>query len=208
MAQMQNDRAQLKATYLSMLRMVSSINFPIYIMIALFSKELIGLLYGPQWEQASYYLEILAIWGLIRSIGNPVGSLVIAVGRARLAFWWNIALLVVTPLVFLVSTKFAGLDGLVWSLLVLHVLIFVAMWRLMVYPLCGARFREYLGELYPPLLIAVISGTAAWFAARVLEYPLLRLATGSVVFSFCYLLLSHQFNRSWLYAMRNLLTSR
>lgn len=208
MANMQHDRAQLKTIYLSMLRMVSSINFPLYSMIALFAGEIISLLYGPQWGKATYYLEILAVWGLVRSIGNPVGSLVVAVGRAKLAFWWNSALLVVTPLVLLIGATFGGLGGLAWSLLLLHLLIFVAIWKLMVFPLCGATFIEYLHELSPPLLISVISGATAWLAVQPIESSIVRLAIGGILFALGYILLSYKYNRPWFSAMRKLLISR
>jgi O-antigen/teichoic acid export membrane protein len=208
MAHMQHDRPQLKATYLSMLRMVSSVNFPLYLMIALFAGEIIALLYGPQWGKATYYLEILAVWGLIRSIGNPVGNLVVAVGRAKLAFWWNSALLVVTPLILLIGTIFCELNGLVWSLLLLHLLIFVAMWKLMVFPLCGATFSEYLHELSPPLLISVASVAPAWLVVQLIENPLPRLTMGGILFILGYILLSYKYNRPWYNAMRKLLISR
>ncbi len=93
MARVQQDTVQLKFIYLQTLRMTASVNFPLYLALALFAEEIVALLFGKQWQASAEYLQIFAVLGLIRSTGNPAGSLLYAVGRANLAFWWNMALL-------------------------------------------------------------------------------------------------------------------
>ena len=207
MACVQHDRVQLRSLFLSMLRMVYSINFPLYIMLVLFSKDFVVLLYGPRWEEAAQYLELLAVWGLIRSAGNPIGSLIVAVGRVRRAFWWNVALLVLTPLFLLVGSQINGLRGMVWAMVTLQVLIIVPMWWWLVYPICDASFKEYIRQPMLPLVISMISGSTAILAAHPFEHALLHLGVGILVFIPIYLALSYQFNRSWFTAMRVLLSS-
>ena len=89
MAKSQNDLILLKSIYLKTILMTASINFPIYFGLFVFSPEVVAIVFGEQWTASAPLLRILSFWGLLRSIGNPVGSLIFAVGRADLAFKWN-----------------------------------------------------------------------------------------------------------------------
>lgn len=208
MSRVKHDRDQLKSIYLQTLRLTASVNFPMYVVLGLFANEIVGLLYGPRWQPAAQYLRVLAAWGLVRSVGNPVGSLLYAVGRVRLAFVWNLTLLVVTPPVLWAAASAGGLTGLAWALLGLNLMIVVPMWRLLVNPACGVRFGDYLGALVAPLLIAVASGLTAWIATRGVQGVILRLSVGVGVGGIAYLGLSYFYNRAWTDAMLHLFDTR
>lgn len=208
MSLVKHDREKLKSIYMQTLRMTASVNFPIYVAIGLFSNEIVGLLYGPQWQEAGLYLRVLAAWGLIRSTGNPVGSLLYAVGEAKRAFWWNIGLLLLLPPLYWVSVYGYGLIGLAAVLTVTHFLIVFPAWKILVQPCCGAKFDEYLQQLVVPLWIALVAGALAWFAAHNLPHGTLRLALGCAVGGLSYLALSWAFNKSWTSAMLELIDTR
>lgn len=208
MARLQQDRAALRSIYLQTLRMGASVNFPMYVALALFAEDVVGVLYGPRWHEAADYLRILAVWGLIRSSGNPVGSLIYAVGRPRLAFFWSATLLFVLPPMLWLGAHIAGLQGLAYTLLWIQVLIFVPLWRVSVYPLCGARLGEYVSQLAIPLAIALASAALAYAATSRLEHGIQRLAVGLTAGSLGYLSLSWFFNRQWVAAMVQLLKLR
>jgi O-antigen/teichoic acid export membrane protein len=208
MSRVKDDRDQLKSIYLQTLRLTASVNFPMYVALGLFANEIVGLLYGPRWHPAAQYLRVLAAWGLVRSVGNPVGSLLYAVGRARLAFWWNVALLVVSPPILWAAASVAGLMGLAWGLLGLNLMIVVPMWRLLLNPACGVRFDEYLSAITAPLLIAGASGFAAWIATVGIHGSIARLAIGGGVGGIVYVGLSYLYNRAWTDAMVHLFDTR
>lgn len=208
MSRVKDDRDQLKSIYLQTLRLTASVNFPMYVALGLFANEIVGLLYGPRWHPAAQYLRVLAAWGLVRSVGNPVGSLLYAVGRARLAFWWNVALLVVSPPILWAAASAAGLMGLAWGLLGLNLMIVVPMWRLLLNPACGVRFDEYLSAITAPLLIAGASGFAAWIATVGIHGSIARLAIGGGVGGIVYVGLSYLYNRAWTDAMVHLFDTR
>lgn len=198
MAQIQHDPAALKSAYLQILRVTASFNFPIYVALAVFAPEIVAILFGPQWESAAPYLRVFAFWGLVRSAGNPVGSLLHAVGRVRLAMSWNLTWLILLPPVFWLSAKSYGVEGLAWSMLVTQVLLFLPAWRFLVYPFCRARFGEYMGHLAPPLAAAAIAGGFALVGAAWADTALLRLLLGIATGSVLYLGLSFWLNRWWL----------
>ena len=99
MTQLRHDQAALRAVYLTTLRLTTSFNFPMYAVLALFAEDVVALLLGPQWQEAAFYMRLFAIWGLIRSTGNPSGSLLYAVGMAKRAHLWNLALFFGTVIV-------------------------------------------------------------------------------------------------------------
>lgn len=205
MSQVKNEPERLCNIYMQTLRFTSSVNFPLYVFIGLFANEVVALLYGPRWHDAATYLRILAAWGLIRSTGNPSGSLIYAVGKTRRAFWWNIGLLILLPPLYWLATRMHGLIGLAGGVMALQVLIVIPAWRLLVKPSCGASLREYLSQFWPPLACALPAGALAWLAAHDLPHGTLRLFVGGLVGSIVYLGLSWFFNRRWALAMAELL---
>jgi O-antigen/teichoic acid export membrane protein len=93
---------------------------------------------------------------MFRSIGNPVGSLQLAKGRADLGFYWNLGVFLLTPLVIYLGSVY-GLIGVAISLLSLQILLHIPNWYFMVRPLCSAGFKEYFNEIIIPLSTAVIA---------------------------------------------------
>jgi O-antigen/teichoic acid export membrane protein len=156
MSRVQNDTKQLKNIYLKTLNYLCSVNFPIYIAIAILAEPLVLLLFGDKWIESIVILKILSFYFMFRSIGNPVGSLQLAKGRADLGFYWNLGVFLLTPLVIYLGSVYV-LIGVAISLLSLQILLHIPNWYFMVRPLCSAGFKEYFNEIIIPLSTAVIA---------------------------------------------------
>lgn len=70
-ARLHSELPRMGRAYIQMLATVFVLGFPAFVFMALISKDLVRLLYGPQWSEAAWVLEILflsmpayVIWGL------------------------------------------------------------------------------------------------------------------------------------------------
>ena len=207
MAKVQGDKATLKSVYLQTLRMTSSVNFPIYAALAVWSNEAVAILLGGQWHQAGPFMRLFAVWGLIRSTGNPVGSLQYATGRVRQAFWWTLSILLIVPVPLYLGAQLGGMSGLVAVMLGIQVLIFYPLYRLMVRPACGASFRDYVGELLPPLVASAIAAALGIICSSLVfpQNTWTRIIGGGTVFIAVYVGASYAINRPWIANMLELL---
>lgn len=206
MAKMQSDKSALKSIYLKTMRMTSSINFPIYSALMLWPQEIVAIALGPQWEESASFMRIFAGWALLRSTANPVGSLLNATGRVRLAFWWDLALLFATPPLLYAGHQLGSLHGLAMTMIGIQLLTFYPHYRVLVAPACGATFREYVNSLLPACVstaFAVGTGLAIQWAVDGPSW--LLLALGLSVGGCVYLLSSIIFNREWISAMAELI---
>jgi len=207
MAQAQHDKTFLKTVYLKTMRMTASINFPIYLALGAFSDEIITLVLGPRWLDSAPLLILLAIWGMFRSCGNPVGSLLLAVGKADVSFKWNLCLFFIVPPFLWVAAQW-GIEGLAAGQAILMAGLLIPAWYFLVWPNCGARGWEYAKSLLSPLVCSLPAVSLGFFAATVATEPGYRLLVASIIATPIYLLLSAVFNREWLQAMWQLLTRR
>ena len=169
MAKVQNDTVRLKNIYLKTINYLSSLNFPVYILMALLAEPIIVTLFGEKWHESIIILQILSVYAALRSTGNPIGSLQLAKGRADLGFYWNLGLFFFIPLTIYIGSHW-GLDGVAYSLLGLMVFLMTPNWYFMVKPLCGAGFKEYFWQILQPMLFAVAAGSTAYITASLFEF--------------------------------------
>ena len=203
MAKTQEDKVFLKSVYLKTMRMTASVNFPIYLVIAVFSSDVVRVVFGAKWLSSAPLLVFLAMWGMFRSCGNPAGSLLYAVGKANLAFWWNVAqLFIVFPILW--GAAHFGIEGLAVGQVIVMGGILVPAWYFLILPNCGARLGEYLLTLLSPLVAGFVAVFAGYLAALHLTASLLRLGAVAAVAIPVYFAVSWIVNRSWVVAMRQL----
>lgn len=199
-ASIQHDKARVRQIYLKTMNTTASVNAPVYAALAVFAPEIILVLLGEKWQASTPLLRILAVWGLFRSFGNPVGSLLFGLGRVRLATLWNTGLLFVVPPVIWFGSQY-GLVGMSWSMAGLMAGWFIPGWAVLVRPTCGARLWEYAKQVLVPSVCAGSAGVSALLAVAGLEAPILKLVIGLPMGGAFYLLLSWLFNRNFIEAL-------
>lgn len=204
MAKVQNDQNKLKSIYLQALRMTSAINFPLYVALAVWAEEVVSVLLGPQWSEAVWFMRVFAIWGLIRSVGNLTGTLLYSTGKVRLAFWWNLGMLLVIP-GLLVAALGAGVRGLALAMLGIQALTFYPLFRLFIQKTCGVDFLEFASVLCPPLFASIVAVALGFAASQSVSGEWPRLVCGGLLAIGIYIALSYAINKSWFMAMRELL---
>ena len=206
-AEVQHDITRVRSIYLQTMNMTSSTNAPVYVGIAFFAQDITQVLLGDGWGRSGAILRILALWGALRSTGNPVGSLLLGMGRADLSLKWNLVmLLIVPPAVWFGSTH--GPEGVVWALFAVATTLFVPGWFALVRPLSHAGLGEYSLAALGPFAIAVLAIAPAYFLADLAHGALLRLMLGVVIALPSYLGLSYLANRRWVDSMLELLGRR
>jgi O-antigen/teichoic acid export membrane protein len=202
-AQVQADISRVRAIYLKTLNMTASTNAPIYIGIAFFAPVVVRVVLGPKWLVAADLLRLLTVWGLLRSTGNPVGSLLLGMGRADLSLKWNLGLLFVVPPALWGGSQY-GTVGLAWALLGVAAALFIPGWYVLVRPLCKAGLIEYTVAALRPMVLATVAIAPAYFLAQSFSDPATRLLLGAVVAAPLYFWLSYLMNREWVTAMMHL----
>lgn len=204
MAKIQDDIPRLKNIYLKTINYLSSINFPIYAFVFIFAHDIVILLFGQKYIQSIYIMQILAVWGAIRSTGNPIGSLLLAKGKANWGFWWNLGLFFYIPFVIYIGSSW-GLNGITWALVLLQISLVTPNWYFLVRNLCGAEFFEYHKEIFVPMSVALLSGLAVLGAIYFIELLVLKFIVGIFVGIIFVVGLNYAWNKKFLEELMRLM---
>lgn len=110
---LRNDYNNLNRRYIGYIGRLCLITFPIYGFVYLFSDPVITVLFGHRFLDAGNFVPPLCILGAIWSIGNPFGSYLMALNRARTGFFFNMVSVFLTAAVFIFGGRF-GMPAMLW----------------------------------------------------------------------------------------------
>ena len=147
LAKFQHNLVKLKENYLKLINIVSSINIITYFLLIIFAPIVVDIFYGSGYDSIVLYVRILCVYMVFRSIGNPIGSLVIATGRTDIEFLWNMFLLILIPFAVYFGSLF-GIVGVTISLTFTMMILFVPSWYFLVRKMTGATLKEYMRAIF------------------------------------------------------------
>jgi lipopolysaccharide exporter len=165
-ARRQNDDVSLRRGYLEMIRLIAFALMPGFVALSVTAPVLVPVLFGSRWHSAVVLIEILAFMALLRSLTNPVGSLMLARNRPDIGFKFNVVLLAVmagalfwavhTDLktVAIVETAVVAAAFLAWNVIVRRTL--------------ALSLRDYFGAILSPLLFTGVAACLMLAARDVL----------------------------------------
>ncbi|MGE5342894.1 MAG: MOP flippase family protein [Candidatus Omnitrophota bacterium] len=156
LSEIQHDNRQLKRYYLKMIRYIVYIMVPIYLLFFIQSKNIILLLYGPKWLASAPVLSIFAFLGILYAVGNPLGNLLLAKGRADVGFWLNMSQTLVLMLANYIGVYF-GITGVAYSTLIATLAVFFPIGFFIRYKLVKMTALEFLDQLKKPLVFGLIA---------------------------------------------------
>ncbi|MHB8840629.1 MAG: MOP flippase family protein [Candidatus Aquicultor sp.] len=116
LSKIQHDNTRLNRGYLQMTEVISFMSMPVYLGMLAVARPLMHLLLGSGWDPSVTVFQILAFLGILYSLGNPIGSLLLAKGRADIGFWMNIYGLAVYVIAIWTGSHW-GINGVAWALL-------------------------------------------------------------------------------------------
>ena len=142
MAKLNNDLKEVKKVYLKIVSIVFWINFVVYAIAILLAPLIVEIFLGQKWLPYTEIFQILAAWALVRSVWNPIGSLLMAIGKPEIEMYWNSALLFYTPVVVYISSFF-GIEGVAIGYVISGFILFVPAWYFLLYKTLQVRFFEF-----------------------------------------------------------------
>jgi O-antigen/teichoic acid export membrane protein len=208
-AKKQNDPSALKRGFLVVTKLLSTTNAPLLFGFAAIAPHAVPLLLGDKWIPAIPLVELCSIIAMARTINNPVGSLVLAVGRADRSFYWTLVQFAIQVPIYATGLHLFGLIPATVLLCAINVAVVPAVYRWLIRPITGPMFGEYCASFAPAIGLAIGMG----LLVRLLDHqnllggiPLLaaELLLGAVAYAGLTLL----FRRGDIGLIAGLLTSR
>lgn len=89
-AKIQDDTEKLRVNFYKLLSVVGIINFPALLGLMVVANNFVPLVFGEKWNNIIPILQLLCVVGLLRSVGNPIGSLLMAKARVDISFKFNV----------------------------------------------------------------------------------------------------------------------
>ena len=169
LSKFQDDDATIKRYFLKMINLISFYSFPLYACLIAVAHPLVLTLYGPGWEPTARVLVPLSMLGMLYAIGNPMGSLLLAKGRADIGFWLNFYQTFVLIFALRVGS-FWGIEGVAWTLFFSTLFIFVPVGFWVRKKVVGMGVFEYIKQTLSPLTFSVISCLITWGVGKFLFF--------------------------------------
>ncbi len=208
MVKVQDDIMRLKSIYLKIINYLSSINFPIYILMAVLASSLVPLILGEKWTGAVGIFQILSIYALVRSTTNPAGSLLLSRGRADIGFWWSIGEFSLMPMIIYIGSHW-GLIGVAMGLLIFQVLMLLPNWFFIVKKMCNASFKEYFMVQIRPLVATILSVGLTYLIVGNMGFnDIFKIVLISIVTSVLYFVLSYWLNQNFIEEIKEIIIKK
>jgi len=186
-AQLQESRARVGAAFLRVIRMSTLLSFPIGALVILLGPDFIRVILGPHWVPMISTMQILAIYGLIHSLGASYGPVFLGLGRVNLTAKIQLVKLVIFAATVYPLTKTWGLLGTAGAVAGNAILVNPVADYLVMREVRG-RFLDFLLTLWPPFLISLGMALLVGVVLTWMEGGWPRLVMGGIVAVIAYLL--------------------
>lgn len=166
----QKDRDRLRKGYLELIEILGAVMVPVHVGLFALAPAFVRVQLGPEYEPTIPLIRILSVVGLTFAITSPVGSLLLACGRADLGFYINLmrAALILTGI--WIGSRF-GLEGIAWALVIVITLFMFPTHAVVRRRLVGMTLREFLARLTPFVWPSFLAGAVCMASHRYLPWP-------------------------------------
>ncbi|MDY0973021.1 MOP flippase family protein [Siccibacter turicensis] len=161
-AKIQDDIGKLRLNFYKLLSVVGIINFPALLGLMVVSNNFVPLVFGEKWVSIIPILQLLCIVGLLRSIGNPIGSLLMAKARVDISFKFNVFKTFLFIPAIIVGGHMAGAPGVTLGFLLVQIVNTVLSYFVMIKPVLGSSYREYIQSIWLPFYLSLPTLVVSW----------------------------------------------
>jgi lipopolysaccharide exporter len=145
----------LRKGYCKILHYISAVTFPMMGGMFVVAPLFVPLVYGQQWLPSVPVVQIFCLLGAVYSLGNPIGSILLAKGRADLGFYLNLFAVIGYGISNLIGSRW-GITGVAASSLIFSVLFLLPFDFYLRWIMIRMKIREYLHAIKRPALSVVI----------------------------------------------------
>ncbi len=154
-AKIQDDTEKLRVNFYKLLSVVGIINFPVLLGLMVVASNFVPLVFGEKWNSIIPILQLLCVVGLLRSVGNPIGSLLMAKARVDISFKFNVFKTFLFIPAIIVGGHMAGAIGVTLGFLLVQIFNTVLSYFVMIKPVLGSSYRQYILSLWLPFYLSL-----------------------------------------------------
>lgn len=163
-AKIQDDQQRLRQNFYKLLSLVGLLNFPLLLGVLVVAPNFVLLMFGEKWQFITPMLQVLCVVGVLRAIGNPIGSLLMAKARMDISFKFNFVKFFFFIAAIWLGVKWNGGLGAAVGFLTVQVLNTWLSYLVLIRPILGNSFKAYLSSIWLPLRLALPTVIVAWAA--------------------------------------------
>lgn len=204
-AEMQKDHGRLGQTYSSFISKISLINFPLCILLGSLSPYLLICLYGDGYSDAVPVLTIMAIWGMLASVGNPINNIIVSVGRTDLSFKFVIIRLIITTPILTLAAKY-GIILTALATVACESITLIVSWYMELWKTIQLSFKSFFSAFICDLMLSILIVAVANFCITFIpqQQKFIGLAIASLITLGIYCSLFFIFRKDRIAEMKNL----
>jgi O-antigen/teichoic acid export membrane protein len=177
-SRMQNDLQAINRYFTKTIEILSTVNIPALVGLALLAQPFLSVVYGPAWKSAGTALSILTFAGMYKAFSGPGASVLLARGRADILFLWNLIwTLFLGALLWFILILFPSLESAAW-VQVAGALILSGIWFLLLKKYGGIQLKPVLGIAVKQVALILPMAAGVFLARQVMENDAGRLVVG------------------------------
>lgn len=165
-SRIQHDKAALSSAFLTAVRLIMLVAFPLYFGMAISAGPFVETIMGPKWVESIPLVSILALampFAALQFLFQPVMN---GLGLPQMTMRNNIAGALIMPTTFIFAVQY-GVEGLAWGWLVAFPLL-LAFTVFQAKPHVGFSLGGLFQAVLPGLGAALVMASAVWLADRYL----------------------------------------
>jgi O-antigen/teichoic acid export membrane protein len=183
-SQMQSDRSRFRRNYLRATGLIAALTIPLAVGFVFYGRDGLESLYGTKWLPAVGTLQILAIYGMVRSVGATFGNVLVVSARPEWIFYaaaGQIVMVIFAVVLGAAKYGIAGIAVMMTSTLILGVVFN----GLNISRILGLAALDWIRTIGVPLLLSLltIGGAKVVFSRAPSSWLLTELVSALVFYS-------------------------
>ncbi|NQX11396.1 MOP flippase family protein [Microbacteriaceae bacterium VKM Ac-2855] len=150
----QGDSRKLRQNYLRMITLCGLASVPLLVGVAFTAEDVMTIAFGSQWSGFGPVLTLLAVAGMLRALGNPMGSLLQATDNVKVGLYFNIARTAVNIPLVIALTATWGILGAAWSMVIIGLISYVIGYLCLTI-VTRTPIGEYVRSTATPFLVSI-----------------------------------------------------
>jgi O-antigen/teichoic acid export membrane protein len=201
-SRLQHDEQQMRATFLSFLRVLTAVAIPVCFFIAGAALPLVEFLYGPQWVPAAQALSWLAALAAFRIVFELTYDYLVVVKRSGSVLVVQTIWLIALVPSLIVGALFRGIAGVGFAQVAVALVVVtpIYLWRL---SRAGIQATQVAARVWLPLLVGLVVLAMSWTIALYIHNSLVA-DVGAGLLTLCAIAILLVRERATLASFRNL----